>query len=93
MTTEVRRIRIREILIHLGIEEDPILERLRDEGLFESEELTAAEADELRVAALLMQEMGVNPEGVQVALHLRRRLLALEARATAILTEIQASRG
>jgi len=88
-----RRIRIREILIHLGIEEAPILERLRDEGLFESEELTAAEADELRVAALLMQEMGVNPEGVQVALHLRRRLLALEARATAILTELQASRG
>jgi len=88
-----RRIRIREILIHLGLEEDPILERLRDEGLFESDELTAAEADELRVAALLMQEMGVNPEGVQVALHLRRRLLALEARATAILTELQASRG
>lgn len=91
--TMTRRIRIGEILIHLGIEEDPILERLRDEGLFESEELTAAEADELRVAALLMQEMGVNPEGVQVALHLRRRLLALEARATAILTELQASRG
>lgn len=90
--TEFRRIRIREILIHLGIEEDRILDRLRDEGLFESDELTAAEADELRVAALLMQELGVNPEGVQVALHLRRRLLALEARATAILTELQASR-
>ncbi len=90
--TEARRIRIHEILIHLGIEEGRILDRLRDEGLFESDELTAAEADELRVAALLMQEMGVNPEGVQVALHLRRRLLALEARATAILAEFQASR-
>jgi len=89
--TEIRRIRIREILVHLGIEEDPILDRLRDEGLFECDELTAAEADELRVAALLMRELGVNPEGVQVALHLRRRLLALEARATAILTELQAS--
>ena len=90
--TEARRIRIHEILIHLGIEEGRILDRLRDEGLFESDELTAAEADELRVAALLMQEMGVNPEGVQVALHLRRRLLALEARATAIQAEFQASR-
>jgi hypothetical protein len=91
--TEIRRIRISEILIHLGIEEDAILDRLRNEGLFESDELTTAEADELRVAALLMQEMGVNPEGVQVALHLRRRLLALEARATAILAELHASRG
>lgn len=91
--TEIRRIRIHEILVHLGLEEAAILDRLRNEGLFESDELTAAEADELRVAALLMQEMGVNPEGVQVALHLRRRLLALEARATAILAELHGSRG
>lgn len=90
--TEDRRIRIREVLVHLGIDEEPILDRLRGEGLFERDKLTSAEADELRVATLLMREMGVNPEGVQVALHLRRRLLALEARATAIVTHLQESR-
>lgn len=87
-----RRILVREVLVHLGVEEDPSLDRLRDEGLFESDELTPGEAEELRVAMLLMREMGVNPEGVQVALHLRRRLLALEARAAAIVAQMRETR-
>ena len=32
----------------------------------------------------MMEELGVYPAGVQVALHLRRRLLALEARVAAM---------
>jgi hypothetical protein len=32
------------------------------------------------LAKVLMEELGVNPAGVDVALHLRRRLFALEAR-------------
>ena len=90
--TERRLIRIREVLIHLGIDEAPSLDRLREEGLFESDELTPHEAEELRVAMLLMRELGVNPEGVQVALHLRRRLLALEDRASAIMARMQQTR-
>jgi hypothetical protein len=90
---ERRRILIREVLVHLGIEGDPMLDQLRDQGLFESDELSPYEADELRVATLLIQEMGVNPEGVQVALHLRRRLLALEARATAIVDQMRNAAG
>lgn len=77
-TTRTRRIEIREVLVHLG-GDDELLARLRSEGLFESEFLDPSEADELRVAALMMEELGVNPAGVSVALHLRRRLLALEA--------------
>jgi hypothetical protein len=87
--SERRRIRIREVLVHLGVDEGPMLESLRAEGLFESDELTPQEAEELRVATLLMREMGVNPEGVHVALHLRRRLLALEARAAALVAGLR----
>lgn len=79
MTIRTRRIEIREVLVHLGGDEQ-LLARLRGEGLFESDFLDPNEADELRVAAVMMEDLGVNPAGVSVALHLRRRLLALEAR-------------
>lgn len=81
--TRSRRIEIREVLVHVGGDET-LLERLRGEGLFEAEFLDPREAEELRIAALMMEELGVNPAGVQVALHLRRRLLALEARVAAM---------
>ncbi len=81
--TRSRRIEIREVLIHLGGGED-LLASLRHEGLFESDFVDPREAEELRIAALMMEELGVNPAGVQVALHLRRRLLALEARVAAM---------
>jgi len=81
--TRTRRIEIREVLVHVGVDEG-LLERLRSEGLFEQDFLDPREADELRVAALMMEELGVNPAGVQVALHLRRRLMALEARVAAV---------
>lgn len=78
------RIRTEEVLVFLGVQKQPLLERLRREGLFESDELEPHEADELRLAAVLMEELGVNAAGVEVALHLRRRLLALEARTRAL---------
>jgi hypothetical protein len=81
--TRPRRIEIREVLIHLGGDES-LLERLRSEGLFEAEFVDPREADELRIATVMMEELGVNPAGVQVALHLRRRLLTLEARVAAL---------
>jgi len=37
---------------------------------------------------VLMRELGVNPAGVDVALHLRRRLLCLEERMRAVLREL-----
>jgi hypothetical protein len=78
----IKRIRTEEVLVYLGTQQGaPFFQHLQQEGLFEQEELDPAEADELRLAHLLMEELGVNAAGVEVALHLRRRLLALEERA------------
>lgn len=76
-----RRIRTEEVLVYLGVRERTFIEELRGEGLFESDELDPEQAEELRLAQLLVEELGVNAAGVDVALHLRRRLMALEQRA------------
>ncbi len=81
-----RRIRTEEVLIYLGIEERHFIEDLRGVGLFEDEELEPEQAEDLRLAKLLIEELGVNAAGVDVALHLRRRLMALERR-TRLLAE------
>jgi len=86
--TRTRRIEIREVLVHLGGGED-LLEALRREGLFEADFVDPREAEELRIAALMMEELDVNAAGVQVALHLRRRLLALEARVAMLATRLR----
>jgi hypothetical protein len=89
-----RRIRTEEVLVYLGVEErTSFFQLLRSEGLFEAEELDPEEADELRLAHLLMEELGVNAAGVDVALHLRRRLFALEARARALAAALERERG
>ena len=72
------RARVREVLEFLGVDDSTLLEELRREGLFEDEWLEPDEAEELRVATALVRELGVNPAGVEVVLHMRRRLLALE---------------
>ena len=72
------RIRVEEVLELLEIRDPSVLEELRREGLFEQDLLEPEEAEELRVAASWMRELGVNPAGVEVALQLRRRLLELE---------------
>jgi len=84
----MRRIRIEEVLVHLGIDDDRLLLRLREEGLFEEDDLDSYEADELRVAALMIEELGLTPAGVHVALHLRRRLIELEARAATLVSRL-----
>ena len=78
------RIRIEELIVQLDFDQE-LLRELREAGLFESDALAVEEADELRVAAELMRALGVNAAGVQVALQMRRRLLALEERTTQLL--------
>ena len=73
--------RIEELLRALGFRDRDLLLLLREEGLFESDELTDLEAEELRVALCLMQDLGVNAAGVEVVLRMRRRLLVLQERA------------
>jgi hypothetical protein len=87
--TKARRIRIHEVLVHLGHEDDQLLGSLREEGLFEADEIDPREAEEFRVAAVMVKELGVNPAGVHVALHLRRRLMALEARVHLVMSRLQ----
>jgi hypothetical protein len=79
---------IDEVLRFLGIEDREFLDALRREGLFEDEALEPEAAEELRVAASLVRELGVNPAGVGVVLHLRRRLLVLETRARETLRRV-----
>ena len=77
MTT---RARIEEVLRQLDLGDSDLLESLRDEGLFPDDEVSSTEAEDLRVAIVLMREMGVNAAGVEVILRLRSRLVTLQSR-------------
>jgi len=74
------RLRADEVLRELGLRDLELLESLRQEGLFAEDELSPGEAEDLRVAVVLMSELGVNVAGVEVILRLRGRLLALQTR-------------
>lgn len=88
----MRRVRIEEVIRLLDLDADPLLEELRSEGLFEQADVSAAEADELRVAVTWIRELGVNAAGADVALQLRRRLLCLEERVRWLLKDRERSR-
>ena len=87
-----QRIRTEEVLVYLGVGDRSFLEHLRAEGLFETDELEPEEAEDLRLAKVLMDELGVNAAGVEVVLHLRRRLFALEDRARVLADALDSSR-
>ena len=86
------RVRVREVLTFLHAEDEGLLEALRAEGLFLEDELAPEAAEDLRVAASLMRELGVNPAGVEVALHLRHRLACLEGRMRELLERLAEER-
>jgi hypothetical protein len=69
------RTTVKEVLLLLGIDDPALLDELRREGLFEEDFLGPESAEELRVAVALVRELGVNPAGVEVILHMRRRML------------------
>jgi hypothetical protein len=69
------RTTVKEVLRLLGIDDPQVIDELRREGLFEEDFLGPQGADELRVAVTLVRELGVNPAGVEVILHMRRRML------------------
>lgn len=72
------RTTVKEVLRLLGVDDPTVIEELRREGLFEEDFLGPEAAEELRVALTLVRELGVNPAGVEVVLHMRRRLLELQ---------------
>ena len=75
-----QRTPVKEVLRRLGVDDAAVLEELRREGLFEEDYVAPEAAEELRVALTLVRELGVNAAGVEVALHLRRRILVLQER-------------
>jgi hypothetical protein len=75
------RTRVEDVLRFLEIRDRELLQHMRAEGLFESDELTADECEEFRIAVELMRELGVNAAGVEVILRLRGRLMVLQNRA------------
>jgi len=72
------RTTVKEVLRLLGIDDPAVLDDLRREGLFEEDFLGSETAEELRVAITLVRELGVNPAGVEVVLHMRRRMRGLQ---------------
>lgn len=84
------RVRIDEVLRFLAGDDRSWLDELRREGLFEAEEVSPDEADDLRLAAVLVRELGVNAAGVGVVLHLRRRMICLEGRMRGVLERLLA---
>ncbi|MBW1680975.1 MAG: hypothetical protein JRF59_11575 [Deltaproteobacteria bacterium] len=85
-TEVLRRFRIDETLLSSLIEEEIICPLCREETpakLFPSSEL-----EKLRLAVLLVEEMGVNLPGVEIILHMRRLLLEMRAQFDDILEDL-----
>lgn len=82
------RLPLEELLRLIGADTPEIREVLRETELGERAEIAPEEAEELRVAALLVRDLGVNAAGVEVVLQLRRRLLFLESRMSAVLRRL-----
>ena len=76
---------------HLGLT-PRTLAALRDEGLFEEDRVDPDAAEELRLAHVLIEQLGVNAAGVHVTLHMRRRMIALETRVSRLTRVLETRR-
>jgi DNA-binding transcriptional MerR regulator len=80
---EDKYFRITEVVEICGVEEAFIL-RLEEESLIfpvldRDEKLYALpDVDRVRVARVLFEELGVNLEGIEVALHMREQMIAMQ---------------
>ena len=72
------RTRVDELLRFLGVHASAIAGARRRGGLLPAYCVWGRGPAGGRVAASLIRELGVNPAGVEVVLHMRRRMLALE---------------
>jgi DNA-binding transcriptional MerR regulator len=76
-------LRVTEVVKICGVDREFIL-RLERESLIspvtrQSQKLYPLEqVDRIRVARLLIEEMGVNLEGAEVALHMREQMIAMQ---------------
>ena len=76
-------LRITEVIEICGVDEEFVL-RLERESVIstvtrQKQKLyPLAQVDRIRVARLLIEEMGVNLEGAEVALHMREQMIAMQ---------------
>ncbi len=85
---------LQELLILLE-DDRPILELLLEEGILRApleRTYTRKEAEEARVARVLLREMEVNCAGVEIILHMRQQIIDLQRQMTDVLEQIRASR-
>jgi MerR family transcriptional regulator/heat shock protein HspR len=80
----VRYVKLSDLRVQLDID-DALLEDLMAEELIEikhaldgEEVLSAADAERLRVILLLLRELEVNLPGIEVIMHMRDELLAMQ---------------
>jgi MerR family transcriptional regulator/heat shock protein HspR len=87
-------LRMTEVTEICCVEEDFVL-RLEQESLVtpvvrNSQKLYSLEqVDRIRVARLLIEEMGVNLEGAEVALHLREQMIAMQRQFNELLRRLR----
>jgi MerR family transcriptional regulator/heat shock protein HspR len=79
----LRYLKLREVCVELDLSPE-LVDTLQGEGLIEVKHsledeplLSAAEAEKLRVIAVLMRDLDVNLAGVEVILHMREDLRSM----------------
>jgi len=76
-------LRITEVVKICGVDEDFVIRLEKEKVIYpivrRSRKLYPLDqVDRVRVARLLIQEMGVNLEGAEVALHMREQMIAMQ---------------
>jgi MerR family transcriptional regulator/heat shock protein HspR len=91
----MKYVRLEEAIIRCGLGRDIVAELLADEVIvprptLEREKvITKEEAEELRIARTLLDELGVNLEGVEVIIAMRRRQIAMRSELDAIVVALR----
>ena len=86
-------LRITEVIEICGVDEEFVI-RLEQEQVIspisrQKQKLyPLAQVDRIRVARLLIEEMGVNLEGAEVALHMREQMIAMQRQLNELLRRL-----
>ena len=88
-----KSLKITEVVRICGVDEDFVL-RLEREQMIEPvvrqkrKVYPPEQVDRIRVARLLIEDMGVNLEGAEVALHMREQMIAMQRQFAALLRRL-----
>src|SRR3954453_3481150 len=88
-----RYLKITEVIRICGVDEDFVLRLEREQVVAplvrQNEKVYPPEqVERVRVARLLMEEMGVNLEGAEVALHMREQMIAMQRQFNEVLRRL-----